>query len=538
MIGAQGQLTEVYEMIDGGEPTYRVIHINTYLAKVTGVNAEVKDSKGHLKSSRSINMTVYCRTGNVDYNAGTVGDKKDYGYLTSASFTTEDFAKGDWLLVQGVVDTTKATQITVVNAEAAESKTVKVTSIARLDKKNTVGLDGEDYKVACKFGYDSDFATTDVGTKKVVFFDTYGNIIGKTDPALDPANYAVLDKLYLDFENGDSIVKGVLVLTSGDKKDVTVGKISYAENQDKNVVTAKKFFAEIADGQYTWASDWELEWAGSTYYNAYYTRLVDYVENDDGTVDFNIPCRDANAARDITIKNGKKYITAADGITPVLTATADTIYMVQTTAAPNAKYAVYVGYENVPSMKVTNAQYVKNTDGTVALVYAYDPTTPDTYSYVYYAGDGVADKFDGTYYYYNVIVLDENGAVADDAATVKSTKELFKSGKGFYYLTKNTDGSVVKDAEKKSQLTVTLHKTEASSKVYIYAVNCGEAFETKDGYQVPKADHVDCVTTVDMDNVKFYDLTGKSLTVTSLDNQKCNLWLNAAGDVVAVLAIN
>lgn len=531
VIGAQGQLTEVYEMIDDDDPTYRVVHINTYLAKVTKVNAEVKDSKGHLKSARSVDMMVYCRTpGNANYNSGAVGDKKDYGYLTSASFTTEDFAAGDYLLVQGVVDTTKTTQINVVNAEVAESKTQKVTSIARLDKKNTVGLDGEDVKVACKFAYDSDFDTADVGTQKVVFFDTYGNVIGKEDPAEAAASYAVLDKMYIEYAKGDATVYASLILFDGEstKKDVTVGKIKYGTE----TMTAWKWIAE-SDEMTT--NDYQFQWAGSTWYTEYfYQKVVNYVENEDGTTDFQINAAKNLNTDDIKIVKGKKYVYASEnGILPVLKTSENTIYMVQTSAAPNAKYASYVGYENVPSMTTTAAaQYVLASDGTVKLIYIYNPVLPTSSEMVYYAGDNKADRYDGKYTF-SVYAIGEDGKVAAKDIVTKNA-DLF-NGKGFYTLTTNSDG-VVEKAKKGASLTVTLHKLVDT---YVYAINDSDVFTYDEygnvtGIKDNKDSKVGKIE--DVSAVEFYNLSGNTaLTINTLDNVVVDLWRDAAGNTIAIV---
>ena len=525
--GAQGQLTEVYEISKSGKPSYRVVHINTYLAKVTKVNAEVKDSKGHVQSVRSLNLTGYIRTNNANYNEGTA----------NATFTTsvasEDFAAGDYVLLTGKTEYTQSgRKFEVASIEAAESKTQKVTSVATGSNYNTVGLDGEKTKVACKFAYDSDPAVADVGTQKVVYFDAYGNVIGLTEPAVAAAQYAVLDKMYIEYAKGDATVYASLILFDGEstKKDVTVGKIKY----NAVTMTAWKWIAEsddlVSNGQ-------QFQWAGSSWYTTYfYQKVVNYVENADGTTDFQITVVRDLATGNIKITKGKKYINSADTTMPILTASDKTVYMVQTTAAPNAKYASYVGYENVPSMTTTAAaQYVKAADGTVALIYIYKPTLPTYSAYVYYGGDNKFVEYDGAYNY----TVDVLGETEIETVTVVSAKEednLFTSGKGIYQLTYNADNKVV-DAKPVESVdaykVVTLYKTRASSTLYVYSLGDSSSIATDaEGYVYPTTGNEGKFKELDVSAVKTYNVTNAA----ALDGKVVELWVNASGNVIAVFA--
>ena len=55
IVGDQGRLTEVYALANG---TYRIVEINTYLAKVTKVNAAYTDKNGHVIDA-SVNVEAY-----------------------------------------------------------------------------------------------------------------------------------------------------------------------------------------------------------------------------------------------------------------------------------------------------------------------------------------------------------------------------------------------------------------------------------------------------------------------------------------------
>ena len=55
LVGAQGRLTEVYKMENGG---YRLVEINTYLAHVDKVTATTTDRNGHTTNA-TVDLTVY-----------------------------------------------------------------------------------------------------------------------------------------------------------------------------------------------------------------------------------------------------------------------------------------------------------------------------------------------------------------------------------------------------------------------------------------------------------------------------------------------
>ena len=85
-VGAQGRLTEVYDM---GSTGYRFVEINTYLAKVTKVTAASTDRNGHVTDA-TVDLKVY--------------QVNDTG-IDKAGVEAEGFTVGQYVLVTMTVDT-------------------------------------------------------------------------------------------------------------------------------------------------------------------------------------------------------------------------------------------------------------------------------------------------------------------------------------------------------------------------------------------------------------------------------------------------
>ena len=87
LVGAQGRITEVYDMDSAG---YRFVEINTYLAKVTKVTAASTDRNGHVTDA-TVDRKVY--------------QVNDTG-IDKAGVEAEGFTVGQYVLVTMTVDTT------------------------------------------------------------------------------------------------------------------------------------------------------------------------------------------------------------------------------------------------------------------------------------------------------------------------------------------------------------------------------------------------------------------------------------------------
>ena len=232
MVGAQGQQLEYYK-VDGG---YRLVVIDTYLAKVDTVKAEKTDAKGHVTSDAYMALTVYTTSaGKTMYVKG------------------DDYAKGDYVLVN--VNEESANNVSIVGftnkqplveiVGKADSIEGAQTKIWKNADKHTVA--DKDYMDAVQFNHNE---AGDSTVKFTWLFDQFGNLIGSV--ALDRSNYAVL-------------------------KDIiwNTGRPGYAEATLISMVDGKEYTATVDtfDGFYPSYYDEEEYVEGSWMYDEDYDNL-------------------------------------------------------------------------------------------------------------------------------------------------------------------------------------------------------------------------------------------------------------------------
>ena len=179
-LGAQGEQIEFYELDDG----YRMVIIDTYLAKVNDVVTEKVDSKNHVTRDDYLEIRVF-----------------DAKTKTEANYTTQyvagnDYAEGDYILVN--VNKSATTKIILTNNASASVKPL-VEVVGKADSfegaqseiwynANKHTIDKTEYNDAVMFLLN---AAGQKGTDKYTWFvDQYGNLIGCT--SIDSTNYAVL----------------------------------------------------------------------------------------------------------------------------------------------------------------------------------------------------------------------------------------------------------------------------------------------------------------------------------------------------------
>ena len=510
--GAQGQLTEIYAITapDTKVVEYRIVHINTYLAQVGDVVDEVKDGRNHVKTPRYVTATVWARENNQDYKKGDA--KKT---LTNVGFITEDFASGDYVLVQGVV---KGMNIDIVNMEVAKTDRAKLTGIDNISAVANLYVDGTKTPVACKYAYEADRAVADCWDTFTFIYDAYGNVIGTTKYTA-PATYAVLDKLYIDYTKGDATVYATVVTPAGEKADVTVNKITAILPGNKNsgvAVDAADFIANLDDNMLE-GLGFQYQWSGSQFYGYYYGQLIDYVVNEDGSYNINIPGSAVNVKKAIIVKGSKFIYDGTNTKMPILEVTADTIFLYQNGYAPNATYTSVTGYENVPATLIAaNIQYIVK-GGKVALVYVLNPKPVNSTKQVYYAGGQPSyDTSTGVgIYTYAVKVLGENGM---EDGVITSTEAVFAGQTaGVYTVTLNANGLAVSVKKATtSDYVVTLYAAPVNNTTYYYG-------------------DVTNPTIVDLSVVAFFNVSGDpSVNKTNLNGLNVSLIFDATGAVVAV----
>lgn len=515
--GAQGQLTEIYAIACNGGKTveYRIVHINTYLAQVTDVKDEVKDGRNHVQTPRYVTATVYARTNNENYKGGAA-----MATLANTGFVTENFAIGDFVLVQGVVTPDKqgVLGIDIKSMTAAKTELTKLTGLDNISAVANMYVNGTKTPVACKYAYDADRTVADCWDTFTFIYDSYGNIIGTTKYTA-PANYAVLDKLYIDYAKGDGTVYATVVTPAGEKTDITVNTITAILPGNENTgkpVKAADFIASLDDDMFK-GLGFQYQWSGSKFYSYYYGQLVDYVVNENGSYDINIPGRAKQVKNAIIVKGSKFIYDGTNTKIPVLEVTADTIFLYQNGYAPNATYTSVTGYENLPATLVaTEIQYIVK-GGKVALVYVLNPQPVNSYKQVYYAGGQPSyDTSTGVgIYTYAVKVLGENG-MEDGVIT---SKEPVFSGKpaGVYKVTLNASGLATKvELASADNYVVTLHAAPVNNTTYWYGTDEAHA------------------KILDLSVVAFFNVSvDNTVNKTNLDGKNVSLIFDANGAAVA-----
>ena len=200
MVGAQGQQLEYYK-VDGG---YRLVVIDTYLAKVADVVAEKLDAKGHVIRDDYMKLTGYTAAGKTEplYVAGN------------------DYAEDDYVLVN--VNEKVTDKIVGVGEVKLVEIVGKAESFEGAQSKNWYNaakhtIDDKDYNDAVRFYLD------DAGTTKTAkftwFLDQFGNLIG--DAEIDNSNYAVIkDIVWIVGKPGHA--EATLVFMDGKEDTVTV----------------------------------------------------------------------------------------------------------------------------------------------------------------------------------------------------------------------------------------------------------------------------------------------------------------------------
>ena len=514
--GAQGQLTEIYA-IDcgyGKVVDYRIVHINTYLGQVTKVNAEKKDARGHVTEPRSVNMTVWFREFNMDYNEGNAP--------VAVNFTkvyTESFEVGEYVRVNGVFggnteDQNGIRTFTPVILDTAKTEVAQLTSVDNISNVAKLGVAKTETPVAVKYAYAADRKVADVGARFTFIYDAYGNVLG-TVPYSDPLNYAVLDKLYIDYEKGVATVYATIVMPDGSKaEDVVVNKVALDGNKP---VTAWEWIAE-KDDNFLLGYGQQFQWAGSMFYTRYfYGRMVNYVKNENGSYNLTVPAEGFTTVANAVIRNGLKYIltynVATGNLVDVVVKVGDeTKFLFQEGTTPKSTYTTYTGVDKLPNLTYSTIQFVdQDGDGVADFVFVFNPEFANTFNTVVYTGAEAKYEL-GVGYTYNVKVVGEDGKMTD-AALVCKTALFDVKQPGLYKVT--VDASGVAIAVNKITEGKQLTKTSVAG---VYTYDAGAEF-------------------INMADVTFYNFSNDdTTTIYDLDG-KTVIFLTKSGKIIAAVLL-
>ena len=471
--GAQGQLTEVYA-IDcglGKVIDYRIVHINTYLAKVADVNAEKKDSKGHVTSARNVALTVWTRSGNEDFDGVKLyNSASQFANSGTVTFDTADFAKGDYVLVNGTVDA--RLNITPVVVTAAKSENTKLTGISK--DNCTMYVNGTATPVAVKYAYEADRKYVDLTNwaSLTFFYDAYGNVIGTTAYEA-PKNFAIIDSLNVNYETyGKANVYATLYTVGGTKlENVKVNKIYSTALLDAFGVTstgvsAGKWIPALDDGQGFGDHDnehysYQFQWNGSSFYvENFYAKIFDYIVNEDGTYDLFINnYTNVITTGSFSLKKGASYLTGkatvggVENTTVYLRVTDKTQFALQTKASPNGEYIFKTGTADIPNTEASAIAYKLAADGTAEFVYMAQTVDADVAGIAYYVGG--SNYYNNGVYYYDVLKVVDGELKAD---TITSKTEITGlTANTLYKFTTNAAGNTTAAEQKVYNVTKTVN---------------------------------------------------------------------------------
>lgn len=226
--GGQGDLTQVFKTEDG----YVITVIHTFLAEVKSVT---KNNKYSHATPESATVNVWMQ--NAKEAAAFNNDPPYTPYEPNPetaqvkAVTNVDYAAGTKVLVNLTLKKDEATNYTYYYSwgdgkdsaaativAAADSKTGKLTGASNAAYAESVSIDGTKYPGACRFvlGEDGAMMFANYGKNFTFYFDTYGNVIGCTEPTT-AASYVVMNKIYAEHTGGDFVIKADLYDLDGKK---------------------------------------------------------------------------------------------------------------------------------------------------------------------------------------------------------------------------------------------------------------------------------------------------------------------------------
>ena len=239
----QGTLTEVYDVsnwgydVDGNHAEYRVVSIDTWLAKVINVSKTTDNRVGHRDGNTPLlTLTPYWPE-EYDHQGHNIGGECTGMYpqtsetVTTWTYAAEGFAEGDKVLVTKSYksDGTDDGILGVQSVDLAKSESAKLVGFdhSKDNDYRTINVGGTDKGEAYKFEYGYNYVTADkVKATLTFYYDAYGNVIGIDTGAPTAATYSVIDSAYYVIENGAGTVKASIVDLDAKASDVELCKVT------------------------------------------------------------------------------------------------------------------------------------------------------------------------------------------------------------------------------------------------------------------------------------------------------------------------
>lgn len=446
--GGQGDLTQVFKTEDG----WVITTIHTFLAEVTKVN---KTNKYNHINGETSNLKVWV---DMQDNGPVYAEKP---FVAKNGIATTDYAVGTKVLVTLSLKKSETENLAdherdgvVASIAAADSKTGKLTGASDLAYAESVSVDGTKYPAACRFvlGKDSAMKFANYNKNFTFYFDTYGNVIGCTEPTT-AASYVVMNKIYAEHTGGDFVIKADLYDLDG--KKIEAATIAQAGSFD-----GAKDGYDIS-GSY-------IDYTTASYKTSPYV-FVNAKHNDGKLL---------NALYSYTLSDKGVYTLTWVGVTDTdgfgrldgkYTHTAKLAYIYENNSTQTAavklsesskivvksvggEWTSYTGYTALPALTAKYVDYVDNDgDGYADIVYLGNAV---------FAGDSITgwvtnwDRFNWANGYDLVTVYVEGEPVVvnvkNPLGTTDSATELLKTGMYTFEIGKDADGVAYATAYKRN----------------------------------------------------------------------------------------
>ena len=422
-VGAQGRLTEVYDM---GTAGYRIVEINTYLAKVTKAVAATTDKNGHTNAAYST-LDIYVNDGAGTLAAAAPAKAATISTLKAA---TAEFAKDTYVLVTvNAADEKLGYVSTVAAAESAGVGAVTFYTSNSTTFTGDVKFDDADKLVLI----DTVGGNKAIGGSWDALKDAYGNLIGLVPSA---KNYLVVEAI--EWKHDSSLRGGFamadVVLADGSRQqNVTIAGVGVNKASCADSAVIETNYTDVAAAK---VSDrYQLN-------KGYYNHIFNYTIDSNGAYVLSgvnalaTGCK--YAGTDLTnavITKGQSTIT--NGLNTTV-ADNNTVFLVKDKLT--GVYTTYVGKDAVPSMTRAAVCYLTGANGfiSLAVVSDYDLANNNFVAYVTTANNAGVASIYGTAY--DVYKLGETTAtrVYDN-----SSKFTYAHGAGLYTFVVNDNQQIV-----------------------------------------------------------------------------------------------
>jgi len=376
-VGAQGRLTEVYDMDSDG---YRIVEINTYLAKVDKVTAAKTDRNGHTTDA-TVDLTVYNGT-----HKGKDPSTWNFDGVKAEGFTVDQYVLVT-VLPEGYNARPALNKASVESVVAAE-----VVAGGKLTGwTNEIGTTAATSVVAGTTYNDADkFALNwrEAGSNWLVALDSYGNAIGLVKSSSSYAAVARIEWKPNTTSFGGYALADIVLADGTVQEKVTVASVN--GNAANATGTQGQTYTQgiPANGSVS------IYWNNNT---EYYKHIMSYSVNADGSYNL-MPLKDHanNATEDSVLDLNQATYTKGSGTiynkTNTVVATASTVFLYIN--ENGYSYTVYTGKDNAPSISDATMCVKYDSNGYADLVVVRNFTAASN-TFVAYVTDSIVD---GLYY--------------------------------------------------------------------------------------------------------------------------------------------